>query len=669
MACACSPRHRRDRQPVVRTARLHVPGHLARVEGAVVVVEGDELGGALVPNAPRSYATTWARRPASTAEPAAPSSRMAIWLPIVPDGTNSAAALPTRAGERLLERPHRGVLAIAVVADVGVGHRPPHRRRRPGDRVGAEIDEHGRNLPSVAAAMAPAVTAAGELLDLATDAAAAAADLLLAGVRTAPHERASPRRRSPTWSPRWTTPPRRWCATHLLGARPADGFLGEETGLTAGASGIRWVVDPLDGTTNYLYGFPGWNVSIAAEDEAGPVAAVVADPLARRRRSRCARRRRPPQRRRRSPARARPSWRPRCAPRVRLRPGRRRAQAAVLGAVIDRIRDIRRGGAAAVDLCSVACGRVDAYWERGLGPWDLAAGSLIAREAGATVAGDAELGFTLAAPPALFGPLRDLLGRSRSRRGVIVTGSQPAAWVHVLRGVQWCRPVCRRRPIPSPVPFASSRPRPDHDLPPRSARRQHRRRVARRPPGGARRQPAARRPRSPRRRRSGRPKAPARCGEPAASPKGCPTGCTTERPPARVTRRCWPPTKTTAATTPTTSRTPSRRGRPSRRLRTCTRVPALGCARGTCGAGTHATRCRARRAAVARRVVSGSGEGPQTVDVSDGASHDLAELTERRPTTIAPPGRARASRPCRRPPRRGAPRRARTRAGGDCSAR
>ena len=94
-------------------------------------------------------------------------------------------------------------------------------------------------------------------------------------------------------------------------------------------------------------------------------------------------------------------------------PDRRRLQAAVLTQVLPHIRDIRRGGAAAVDLCSVACGRVDAFYERGLGPWDLAAGALIAHEAGATV-GDLEGGppsggFVLAAAPGLFEPLRSML--------------------------------------------------------------------------------------------------------------------------------------------------------------------------------------------------------------------------------------------------------------------
>jgi myo-inositol-1(or 4)-monophosphatase len=94
-------------------------------------------------------------------------------------------------------------------------------------------------------------------------------------------------------------------------------------------------------------------------------------------------------------------------------PDRRQRQAAVLGKIIGSVRDIRRMGAASVDLCSVACGRVDAYYERGLQPWDHAAGALIATEAGALVGnltgGAPEFEFCLAAPPALFNGLRSLL--------------------------------------------------------------------------------------------------------------------------------------------------------------------------------------------------------------------------------------------------------------------
>ena len=197
----------------------------------------------------------------------------------------------------------------------------------------------------------------------------------------------------------------------LLGARPQDGFLGEETGESPGTSGLRWVCDPLDGTTNYLYGHPGFNVSVAAEDEHGPVVGVVVDPLlgdvftaargggAHRNGTKvtCADKG------------AGDLATSLCATGFAYDPSRRRLQAHVLMRVLPSVRDIRRMGAAAVDLCSVAVGRVDAYWEKGLGPWDLAAGSLVAAEAGARVAGDAELGFTLAAPPGLFDALRVLL--------------------------------------------------------------------------------------------------------------------------------------------------------------------------------------------------------------------------------------------------------------------
>ena len=172
----------------------------------------------------------------------------------------------------------------------------------------------------------------------------------------------------------------------LLGARPDDGILGEEGVDTPGTSGVRWVVDPLDGTTNYLYGFPGFNVSIAAEVDgqtvAGAVYDVVRDELfsAAAGGGATARRRTDPRLRRR-PTSARP-W---SAPASPTTPDRRRRPG----------RGARPGpaprprhpapGAAALDLCSVACGRLDAYYERGLAPWDLAAGGLIARRPGPCV--------------------------------------------------------------------------------------------------------------------------------------------------------------------------------------------------------------------------------------------------------------------------------------------
>ena len=197
----------------------------------------------------------------------------------------------------------------------------------------------------------------------------------------------------------------------LLGARPDDGFLGEETGSRAGTSDVTWVVDPLDGTTDYLYDHPGWNVSIAAAGPDGTLAAVVSIPalgeVFTATRGGGARRNGEPvvcSTLTHLPGAL-------CATGFAYDPDRRRRQAAVLTSVLPAIRDLRRMGAAATDLCSVACGRIDAYWERGLGAWDSAAGALVAREAGATVSGedDGPEALVLAAAPGIFAALRDLL--------------------------------------------------------------------------------------------------------------------------------------------------------------------------------------------------------------------------------------------------------------------
>jgi myo-inositol-1(or 4)-monophosphatase len=249
-----------------------------------------------------------------------------------------------------------------------------------------------------------------ELLDLAVSATTAAAELLVGALHVA---RASVETKSSMTDmvTEMDHASEALLRDRLLGARPGDGFLGEETGETTGTSGLRWVVDPLDGTTNYLYGHAGFNVSVAAEDGDGVVVAVVVDPLQSdvftAARDRGARRNGAPIAC--STKGADDLATALCATGFAYDATRRRTQAQVLAKVLPAIRDIRRVGAAAVDLCSVATGRVDAYWERGLAAWDLAAGSLIAAEAGAQVAGDDELGFTLAAPRGLFGPLRDLL--------------------------------------------------------------------------------------------------------------------------------------------------------------------------------------------------------------------------------------------------------------------
>ena len=189
----------------------------------------------------------------------------------------------------------------------------------------------------------------------------------------------------------------------LLGARPDDSLLGEEGSSVDGRSGIRWVVDPLDGTVNYLFGIPDWAVSVACEDADGTLVGVVHIPT-RRETFTAAR-----------SAGARLDGEPIAvsgaddlasaliATGFSYVAEVRRAQAAALADILPRVRDIRRAGSAAVDLASVACGRVDGFYEVGLNPWDLAAGALLVREAGGLVTRD-----VVASGPALHEPLAAL---------------------------------------------------------------------------------------------------------------------------------------------------------------------------------------------------------------------------------------------------------------------
>jgi len=186
--------------------------------------------------------------------------------------------------------------------------------------------------------------------------------------------------------------------------RPGDTVLGEEGGQTTGRrddSGgprdpgrVRWVVDPLDGTVNYLYGLPDWAVSIAAEVDGTVLAGVVEVPRYGETFTAVAGQGAWLHR----DGNPRPAISLRCTSGVALGQalvatgfgydsGRRRVQGEVVAALLPHVRDIRRGGSAAVDLCSVAAGRLDAFFERGLNYWDYAAGGLIAREAGAIVGG------------------------------------------------------------------------------------------------------------------------------------------------------------------------------------------------------------------------------------------------------------------------------------------
>ena len=182
-----------------------------------------------------------------------------------------------------------------------------------------------------------------------------------------------------------------WAERHiterLLAARPDDGVQGEEGADVVGTSRVSWCIDPIDGTVNFVHGIAGFNVSIAAQVDGETVAGVVASPLhdevftatlgggafVNGVSIRCS-----------SPA---SLDRAVIATGFGYDPVRRRRQAEAVARAIEHFADIRRMGAAALDLCWVGAGRFDGYFERGLNPWDHAAGALVAREAGAVVAG------------------------------------------------------------------------------------------------------------------------------------------------------------------------------------------------------------------------------------------------------------------------------------------
>lgn len=205
----------------------------------------------------------------------------------------------------------------------------------------------------------------------------------------------------------------------LAERRPGDAILGEEGGETAGSGGerggVRWVVDPLDGTVNYLFRYPQWSVSVAAEDADGTaLAGVVLDPLRDEELSAT-----------RSGPLLRDGVEVVSAPRAETLgvalvatgfgydAAVRARQADVLRQVLPCVRDVRRGGSAALDLAWTALGRCDAYWERGVKAWDVAAGGLLCERAGLELhelppAGGMPAGL-LAAPPALAGELLALV--------------------------------------------------------------------------------------------------------------------------------------------------------------------------------------------------------------------------------------------------------------------
>lgn len=196
-------------------------------------------------------------------------------------------------------------------------------------------------------------------------------------------------------------------------ARPTDAIIGEEGAQYAGTSPYTWCIDPIDGTTNFLYDLPMWAVSIGIADNDGPLVGVVHVP-ARGETFTAVR-----------GSGAVLNGKPiTCNTGAVLEralvatgfsydaPSRVR-QARRVSRIIDKIRDVRRFGAASIDLCWVACGRLDAYFEENLHPWDVAAAELIVREAGGRTgdfSGDPlRPAQVLAAPPSIFDGLAALI--------------------------------------------------------------------------------------------------------------------------------------------------------------------------------------------------------------------------------------------------------------------
>jgi myo-inositol-1(or 4)-monophosphatase len=178
-----------------------------------------------------------------------------------------------------------------------------------------------------------------------------------------------------------------WLVEQISADRPGDAVLGEEGGGRTGTSGVRWVVDPIDGTVNFVLGLPQYAVSVAAQVDDRFVAGAVCNPVSGELFTATL-----------GGGAALDGQRlsgPREVELSRAVVGTgfgydrdlRRRQARVVAELLPRVADIRRLGSAALDLCAVACGRLDGYFESGLNPWDYGAGALIAAEAGCVVSG------------------------------------------------------------------------------------------------------------------------------------------------------------------------------------------------------------------------------------------------------------------------------------------
>ena len=198
----------------------------------------------------------------------------------------------------------------------------------------------------------------------------------------------------------------------ILAARPGDGIIGEEGSSRTSSTGITWVIDPIDGTVNYLYGLPGWSVSIAAKDESGVLVGVVHSPTVGSTWTAI--------RGQGATFNSRPIS---CNSGISLDLAligtgfaydveERFDQGKAIAWLLPKIRDLRRMGSAAVDICYVAMGSFDGYFELGLKEWDLAAASLIATESGAFISTNSR-GITYCAGPGLYPALIEALERGQ----------------------------------------------------------------------------------------------------------------------------------------------------------------------------------------------------------------------------------------------------------------
>jgi myo-inositol-1(or 4)-monophosphatase len=256
-------------------------------------------------------------------------------------------------------------------------------------------------------------TGATELRVLATEAARAAGELLrerfLAG-----GERAVGSKSSPTDLVSEADLAAERAIRAIIGERrPGDAILGEEGGETQEGEGLRWIVDPLDGTVNFLFGIPQWCVSVAVHDDAGGLAGAIFDPLrdelfAGERDGRATLNGAPL-----SGSRSGDLASSLVATGFSYSADVRSLQAQVLARVLPCVRDVRRMGSAALDLAWTAAGRYDAFYERGIHAWDVAAGTVLCTCSGLEhrrlePEGVAPAGLVVA-PPGLIGPLAELV--------------------------------------------------------------------------------------------------------------------------------------------------------------------------------------------------------------------------------------------------------------------